>query len=95
MKDKDYIIINGFCSTSLEKETAKHFAISGADIKKDRHPVLFEIDFQYVANYFNMNSPNFSKYCESEQEVLLDSGLRYKIVEISEQKDLTVIKLRS
>ena len=40
-----------------------------------------------------MNSPNFSKYC-GEQEILLAGGMPYEIVEISEQKDLTVIKLR-
>ena len=95
INDKKIYHINGFLSTTPEKEIAKQFATSGADIKKDRHPVLFEFDFQYDFGYLNLNSPNFSKYCESEQEITIAGGLGYEIVEISEQNDLTVIKLNT
>ena len=89
-----FICINGFQSTSISKETATYFAITGSNVKLDRHPVLYSIEFSYDNEYFNMNSPNYSKYCESEQEILLNTGLPFEIISIEMDKDLTVINLK-
>ena len=68
--------------------------------------MLFEIDYSGGQQCFHLNSKDLSSYPE-EQEVLLQEGIMYKVLKISEEKvpysingsnclkNLTIISLKN
>lgn len=93
----DFINLRGYTSTSLNQDVAIEFAMK-YNIP-ERHPVLFSMNMRdgtLGGHCFLMNERIFSAY-PSEEELLLDDGLPFKVITCRERKIddrvLTVIVL--
>ena len=79
------INLTGFTSSTLSKETALSFAFDGKTILKEdtnRLPLLVEIEYTGDKEFIQLNSEELSAY-PSEQEVLLQDGIQYKVVSVT------------
>ena len=74
--------MNGYSSTSFKKDEAIYFATH--NIKDGKFPVVMEIKFTEIWNYFRMNSPDYSAIPE-EQEVLIQDGKALVLEDIKEE----------
>ena len=83
--------LQGFTSTSLSKDSALNFATNGVDPSStlQKVAILLEIKISGSKQYFYLNSKEYSSY-PNEQEVLLQEGIKYKVIELDE---LTVSKI--
>ena len=76
-KVKNIVSLKGFTSTSLSKEAALGFTDNS--LEPEKIPVLMVIDFKGRRQYFNLSSEKYSAY-PSEQEVLLQDGIQYRVL---------------
>ena len=84
---------NGFTSTSLELSVAKKFARLGATGGKV--PIILEmtlLDIKGIHNKAYLHNAEYTTFT-NEKEILLGCVL-WKVEDISEKDDFTVIKLR-
>ena len=82
-----YLNLTGYTSTTLNRNIAKKFAIGISEQQKmdfEKKSVLLEIEFQGDNQFFYLNSKKYSAY-PMEKEVLLQDGIRYKVVSIESQ----------
>ena len=73
----------GYTSTSKDFDTALKF--SYMDLKSDKVPVVFKIEFRGSQGLFQLTH-GCTAYPE-EQEVLVQDGLTYRVVDNSDQSD--------
>ena len=71
----------GYTSTSKLFNTALKFAFD--DLKEDKFPVVFEIVFKGYSGLFELIN-GYTAYPE-EQEVLVQDGLTYQVIDNTEQ----------
>lgn len=71
----------GFTSTSLIKSRAIDFALEGytKEVAENKTPILLEIEITGSNQFFSLNTNEYSSY-PSEAEVLLQEGIKYKVV---------------
>jgi hypothetical protein len=85
IKNKNGLLeLSGFTSTSLKKEEALKFMFKG--LKNEDIPVLYQINNLDKKGwyYFKLNNADYSLF-SYEQEVLLVTGSKFLILEISEE----------
>ena len=75
--------MTGYTSTSRDEEIAKRFALDS--VPEDHYPVVFHIEFKSERGLFDM-SADYSAYPD-EKEVLLQDGLEYRVVSITEHSN--------
>ena len=75
-KKNNFVNLNGYTSTSLEKATALEFALNKLPDNGEKCAVLIEIRMKGRDQFFFLNSEELSAYSH-EQEVLLQDGLKY------------------
>ena len=69
--------LQGFTSTTLNREVAVGFAIGDEDPEKC--PLLIEIKIKGGLQLFSLNSGELSAY-PKEEEILLQDGIEYRVV---------------
>ena len=80
-KNKEFTFQRGFQSTSLSKEQALNFAdpTSDPEINPDIVSVLLKIELEHRKNFYIYDGD--SSAFKNEQEVILQEGLKFKIVD--------------
>ena len=95
-KNKKYLNIDGYRSTSLSYGVAKQFATLGRVRSKEKHEVILQIKLEnkHSKYYICLDREDYTMYLE-EKEVLLQAGLVGKVEEIKTKNDgkLTIFKL--
>ncbi len=81
----EYLELRRFTSTSLKKEEAIRFMFTG--LKKEDVPVLYQINNLNKDGfyYFKLDNTDYSLF-PYEEEVLLNTGSCFTILEISEEE---------
>ena len=77
-RESDYLIIDGYRSTSLKESVALNFASNAESDELD--PVILKIRFENETSkyYICLDIPDYTMYTD-EQEILLQAGLKAKV----------------
>jgi hypothetical protein len=84
MKAKKFVRLDGYASSSLNKQTAIKFAAYAETDEK--YMVLMKITMKNESgkHYISLDRPDYSLY-PNEKEILLQAGLRGKIQSVTDE----------
>ena len=87
------INLQGFTSTTLLRDTAVEFAIDEDKIEVDdpeQQPLIVEIVLTGKLQFFYLNNKELSAF-PGEQEVLLQEGLQYRVINVKKQIEVVLV----
>ena len=89
-KEGNKIHLQGFTSTTLERDNALDFTVDYENLEIDdpeKQPLLVEIVVSGKQQCFYLNNYELSAY-PGEKEVLLQDGLQYQVVSVTKQIEI-------